>query len=76
MTAGSLPLESTRLLTVEQVAKMIAVSKRTIWRMVSGKQIIQPIRIRGNTRFRQDELQDWINAGCPPMINEKLENSS
>lgn len=55
------------LLSVEQVATILTVSKRTVWRMLSAGELIQPVRVRGNTRWRHAELQEWIDAGCPPL---------
>ncbi len=61
-----LPAQPT-LLTVEQVGAMLSVSKRTVWRMLSAGELIEPIRVRGNTRWRHAELQEWIDAGCPAV---------
>lgn len=59
------------LLTVEQVAAMMSVSKRTVWRMLSAGELIQPIRVRGNTRWRHAELHEWIEAGCPKVTTNQ-----
>ena len=59
------------LLTVEQVAAMMSVSKRTVWRMLSAGEFIQPIRVRGNTRWRHAELHEWIEAGCPQVTTNQ-----
>ena len=58
--------EYSALLSVEQVATMLQVSPRTVWRLLSSGELIEPVRIRGNTRWRRDELDAWINDGCPP----------
>lgn len=54
------------LLSVDQVAAMMQVSVRTVWRMLSAGELIEPLRMRGNTRWRRAELEAWIEAGCPP----------
>lgn len=59
------PAQATSLLSVEQVATMLSVSKRTVWRMLSAGQLVEPIYVRGNTRWRHAEIQKWIDAGCP-----------
>lgn len=61
-----LPAQPT-LLTVEQVGAKLSVSKRTVWRMLSAGQLIQPVYVRGNTRWRHAEVQEWIDAGCPTV---------
>ena len=61
-----LPTQPT-LLSVQQLASMLSVSKRTVWRMLSAGELIEPIRVRGNTRWRHAEVQEWIDAGCPAV---------
>ncbi len=58
-------VEKTALLSVEQVAETMQVSIRTVWRLLSAGEMIAPVRIRGNTRWRRAELEAWIEAGCP-----------
>lgn len=53
------------LLTADQVAGMLQVSPRTLWRLVSAQKAIGPVRIGGNTRWRREEVERWIDAGCP-----------
>jgi prophage regulatory protein len=53
------------LLTAEQLAATLQVSKRTLWRMRSAGQMPRPIRIGGVVRWRRDEVAAWIAAGCP-----------
>jgi predicted DNA-binding transcriptional regulator AlpA len=54
------------LITVGQLAKMLQTSVRTVWRLRSAGQMIEPIKIGGNTRWRLDQVRDWIRDGCPP----------
>ncbi|QDV79073.1 helix-turn-helix transcriptional regulator [Botrimarina mediterranea] len=53
------------LLTAVQVAGLLQVSSRTVWRLVSERKIVGPVRIGGATRWRRDEVERWIGAGCP-----------
>lgn len=53
------------LLTAEEVAAMLGVSERTLWRLLSAGKIPQPVRIGRNTRWRVAEIRDWIEKGCP-----------
>ena len=55
----------TSLLTANQVAALMQISTRTVWRLLSSGELIEPLRIRGNTRWRRSELERWIDAGCP-----------
>lgn len=53
------------LLTAGQVAAMIQVSRRTLWRMLSANRLPAPIRIGGVVRWRIGEINRWIAQGCP-----------
>lgn len=53
------------LLTAGQVASMIQVSQRTLWRMLSANRLPAPIRIGGVVRWRVGEIHQWIAQGCP-----------
>ena len=56
---------TTSLLTAKQVAALMQISTRTVWRLLSAGELIEPLRIRGNTRWRRSELERWIDEGCP-----------
>ena len=57
--------EEIRLIDAEELARMLDVSTRTIWRLLSTGKMVQPIRIGGSVRWRLDEVRVWINNGCP-----------
>lgn len=57
--------EQTQLISAEQVADMLSISTRTVWRLLSTGQMVQPIRIGGSVRWRLDEVRQWIDSGCP-----------
>jgi prophage regulatory protein len=62
----SIPTVSTeRLLTARELADMLQVSVRTVWRLRSSASIPAPVRIRGSVRWNRDEVQRWIDQGCP-----------
>lgn len=63
-----------QLLTVDDLAALLKVSNRTVWRMRSAGQLPNPIRIGGGVRWRQPEIEAWIEQGCPDqqtVQNEK-----
>jgi excisionase family DNA binding protein len=43
----------------------LSVSKRTIWRLLSGKRLPEPLRIGGSVRWRREQIDRWIEQGCP-----------
>lgn len=55
------------VLSAEQLAELLDISERTLWRLLSSGKIIQPVRFGGNTRWRYTEVMDWLNDGCPPQ---------
>jgi prophage regulatory protein len=60
---------TTPLIPAEELATMLGVSKRTIWRLLSGKQLPEPVRIGGSVRWRRDQIDRWIEQGCP--VNQR-----
>lgn len=64
------PSASERLVTVDEVAGKLAVSTRSVWRLVSARKIVLPIKVGGATRWREAELIRWMAAGCPPLSAE------
>lgn len=53
------------LVSVRTVAKLLQVSTRTVWRMLSAGELIKPRRIGNIVRWHLDELKAWIANGCP-----------
>lgn len=53
-----------QLITAEELAKLMQVSERTLWRLLSGGKLPQPVRIGRNTRWRLAEVTEWIERGC------------
>jgi prophage regulatory protein len=64
---------SESILTVEDVASMLRVAKRTVWRLVSTGKIPQPIRYGRNVRWRSADIDLWLELGCPEQARSQLE---
>lgn len=62
--------DSDRLINASDFATMLGISPRTLWRLLSAGQVIQPVRIGGNTRWRLHEVRQWITSGCPIQSNQ------
>ncbi len=60
-------LETPALITAAQLADMLSVSLRTLWRMRSGGRLPNPVRLGGAVRWRLEEIKQWIASGCPPV---------
>jgi excisionase family DNA binding protein len=57
--------ESPLLVPVRTVAKLLQVSPRTVWRLLSAGKLIAPRRIGNIVRWQVEELKAWIAGGCP-----------
>lgn len=53
------------LLKVRDVAKLVSLCERTIWKLLASGRMPAAIRIGSAVRFRASEINDWISAGCP-----------
>ena len=52
------------LLTIRELAKVLKLSPRSIWRLVKNHQLPAPVRIGGSIRWRADTITRWIDKGC------------
>ena len=55
------------LIAVSEVAELLDVSERTVWRLKSSGRLPLPVRIGSAVRWRIEEIQKWISDGCPVM---------
>lgn len=51
--------------TAAELAQLMRISTRTLWRLLSARKMPKPIRLGGAVRWRMDVIQDWIDQGCP-----------
>lgn len=56
------------LLSVQDLACVLAISVRSVWRRDSAGQIPRPVRIGRSVRWPHEEITDWVRAGCPSRI--------
>ena len=57
--------DSPLLIPAGEVARLLGISKRTLWRLLSAGKLPAPVRLGNNVRWRLDEVQQWISQGCP-----------
>jgi predicted DNA-binding transcriptional regulator AlpA len=65
MTAHAQDAGPPALITAAQVARLLQISMRTLWRMRSGGQLPAPVRVGSAVRWRIEEITKWIADGCP-----------
>ncbi len=56
--------EEFRLITAKELAAMLDISIRTIWRRRSDGSLPPPIQIGGSVRWRLIEIREWIQGKC------------
>jgi predicted DNA-binding transcriptional regulator AlpA len=54
-----------KLLTAKAVGDILSLSKRQIFRLNSYGKIPAPVRINGSVRWRENDIREWIQLGCP-----------
>jgi excisionase family DNA binding protein len=54
-------------LNVKQVAAMLGVSVRHVYRMTDGGLMPRPIKLGGLNRWSRKEIEDWFQAGARPI---------
>jgi len=65
MTAAETIAAAPLLLTAEQSAALVGVSRSHWWSMHSAALVPLPIRLGRATRWRRDEIVEWVRCGCP-----------
>lgn len=53
------------LLTVDDVARLMACSSRSVYRLSDAGRIPRPMKIGGLVRWSATEVETWIKDGCP-----------
>jgi len=48
-----------------ELAEMLNVSLRQIWRLNASGKLPRPIRLGGSVRWDREEVQRWFEASCP-----------
>lgn len=56
--------QNTQLLTAKALAKILSTSVRSIWRYRSSGRLPETVKIAGAIRWRQSDIENWINLGC------------
>ena len=66
MTIAPSPVTSDRLLlTVREVAALLGVSPRQIWKLNSTGRIPAPLRLSRSVRWSAETISAWVRLGCP-----------
>jgi excisionase family DNA binding protein len=52
-------------ISARELAELLNVSLRQVWRLNSAGKLPKPIRLGGSVRWNRQEVMDWFGAGCP-----------
>lgn len=62
-------ISTPRMIDVTEVATILKVSKRTVWRLVSSGELPQPIRFGRNVRWKLEDVEAWIEGLSKKNLN-------
>lgn len=55
------------MLTVRDVAAALRISTRQVWKLLASGRLPTCVRLNRSVRWPAQRLNDWMNAGCPPL---------
>jgi len=53
------------LLNVNEVADILGISPRTVYRLADQEQMPRPVRLGALVRWHRPTLHEWLDQGCP-----------
>jgi excisionase family DNA binding protein len=60
-------VDSLAALNVKQLAQILSLSGRSIYRLVDAGKLPQPLHIGGAVRWRRSDIEQWLEQGCKPV---------
>lgn len=54
-----------RLVDVEEIARLLGISSRHVYRLADSGRMPYPIKLGGAVRWDLDVISHWIDQGCP-----------
>jgi len=57
--------ETSMTASAKQVAAILGVSVRQVWRLDSAGKLPKKFRIGGSCKWLRSEIESWVSAGCP-----------
>jgi predicted DNA-binding transcriptional regulator AlpA len=55
----------TRLINATELANMLGISMRHLWRMKAARELPKPIHLRRSVRWALADIEEWLKMGCP-----------
>ena len=60
------------LIKADEVARLVAISTRTLWRLVGAGLFPRPVQVGRSTRWRVADVEDWISRRSTEQGNAGL----
>lgn len=60
--------EPSILMCIDSVAKFLGCSPKHIYRLSDSGRMPRPVKLGRVNRWRRDEIEAWIQAGCPQLV--------
>ena len=57
--------EKPELIDAKEVAKMLGLSPRTVWRFNDAGRLPKPVKLGTLVRWPREQIEAWLAAGCP-----------
>lgn len=58
-------LNTALAISARELAEMLDISLRQVWRLNAAGKLPRPLRIGGSVRWSRQEIVEWFEAGCP-----------
>lgn len=56
-----------KMLNAKDMARVLSLCERTIWRLAKKGLLIPPVRIGKSCRWIEKDVVKWVKDGCPPV---------
>ena len=53
------------MLSADELAEWLKISKRTVWRLKSTGALPKPVKIGRSVRWQRSDISAWLEKGCP-----------
>jgi excisionase family DNA binding protein len=64
------------MLTVQDIARLLKCSVRTVYRLIETGSIPRPVRLGTLSRWPQSVIDRWIAQGCPVSRRQSSKSST
>ncbi len=65
------PDPPSRLVDVKEVAQLLGLSRRTVWKMSTCGMLPPPIKLGRSSRWRRRDIESWIDGKAQAAENER-----